>query len=688
MKRLKSVLFLATLLLSAVTFAQAPSKAPDKTVTWKTTSKQISGSKYQVIFDGKIIDGWHIYDLRNEYTPTTVEFGTVSGCSLDGGLYEISKSIDKDGDKVFIGRATIAQNVILSGTKASLKGTINWSACNDQYCAAPESFDFNLDIENTAAQTVPNVLPASTTATVTDSAATAVSAPVQNNPDHQTIIPDPTVEPSKDNGSGGSLWSLILKAILWGFAMLLTPCVFPMIPMTISFFLKGSTSTSSGRFKAGMYGLFIVLLYTVPISLIILGTWLLGGAAVTADIFNWLATHWLPNIIFFIVFMIFAASFFGAFEITLPSSIVNRSDRNSDKKGLLGVFFMALTLVLVSFSCTGPIVGSVLIESTQGEFWTPMVTMLAFSIAFALPFTILAMFPSLLKDLPKSGGWLNSVKVVLGFIEVALGFKFLSVADQTYHWGILDREVYLAIWIVVFTLLGLYLMGKIRFANDDKVEHLSLFRLILIIIDFTFVVYMIPGMWGAPLKALSGYLPPLETQDFVVYNQAGGIAPAASSQTENATASRFDLKLPLGLSGYFTLDEGIAQAKKVNKPVFVDITGHGCVNCREMESRVWSDPKVLQMLKDDFVIVALYTDDKTKLDEKDWVKADNGTVLKDFGRVNSYIVRTRFDVNAQPNYAILDTDGKQLVPIRGYNLDINGFVAFLQSGLDAFHHLE
>jgi thiol:disulfide interchange protein DsbD len=452
--------------------------------------------------------------------------------------------------------------------------------------------------------------------------------------------------------------------------------------MSISFFMKGSSSPAAGRFKAFMYGLFIVLLYTVPISIIILVTRIVGGDAVTADIFNWLATHWLPNLVFFAVFMIFAASFFGAFEITLPSSLVNKSDKNSDKKGLAGIFFMALTLVLVSFSCTGPIVGSVLIKSTQGEFWTPMVTMLAFSIAFALPFTILAMFPSLMKKM-KSGAWMNSVKVVLGFIEIALGFKFLSVADQTYHWGLLDREIYLAIWIVVFSLLGLYLLGKIKFPHDSPEQKpLSVFRLALVIGVFSFVVYLIPGMWGAPLKALSGYLPPLETQDFIVYNHADGpLAVAAGS-----VAGDTDLDLPHGLKGYSTIEAGLAASAREGKPVFVDITGHGCVNCREMEARVWSDPKVLDIMKNDYVMVALHTDDKTKLEEKDWVKLDNGKVLKDLGRKNSYIVRTRFNVNAQPNYALLGSDGQLLVPIRGYNLDIDGFVAFLQSGLAAFNH--
>jgi thiol:disulfide interchange protein DsbD len=375
--------------------------------------------------------------------------------------------------------------------------------------------------------------------------------------------------------------------------------------------------------------------------------------------------------------MVFAMSFFGAFEIELPAWMVNKSDRNSDREGLAGIFFMALTLVLVSFSCTGPIVGSVLIKSTQGEFWTPMVTMLAFSVSFALPFTILALFPSLLTKL-KSGSWMNSVKVVLGFIEVALGFKFLSVADQTYHWGLLDREIYLAIWIVVFSLLGLYLLGKIRFKNDSPVEHLSVFRLFLVIVVFSFVVYLIPGMWGAPLKALSGYLPPMETQDFVLNTPSSGTAEKTS------TGTRFDLRLPLGLTGYFTLEEGLAAAKAQDKPVFVDITGHGCVNCREMEQRVWRDPRVLEILRNDYVIVALYTDDKTKLEPKDWVTTDTGKVLKDFGRVNSYIVRKRFGVNAQPNYALLNAEGDLMVPIRGYNLSVDGFVDFLRSGLEAF----
>ena len=342
---------------------------------------------------------------------------------------------------------------------------------------------------------------------------------------------------------------------------------------------------------------------------------------------------------------------------------------------------MALTLVLVSFSCTGPIVGTVLIQSTKGQFWMPIVTMFAFSVAFALPFTLFALFPSLLTKL-RSGSWLGSVKVVLGFIEVALGFKFLSVADQTYHWGLLDREVYLAIWIVTFSLLGLYLLGKIRFAHDEKVEHLSVTRLALAIVDFTFVVYMIPGMFGAPLKALSGYLPPISTQDFVL--GAVNASSPGNEEDERTTSlygEKYGLHLPLGLDGYFTVEEGLAAAKASGKPVFVDVTGHGCVNCREMEARVWSDPRVLELLSKKFVVVALYVDDKTKLDEADWVHAANGDVYKEIGRANAYIARTRFEVNSQPNYILLDSDGRQLAPARGYNLDVQGFIDFLNVAL-------
>ena len=570
--------------------------------------------------------------------------------------------------------------VVLTGEPAPgidhISGTVDFMSCIGTQCNMPEDWEFDLYLNGGASAAAEASVSSSPAASAfqlpgalgrqggTSSSAVAGTAPAEVS----------QAEPVPAS-SASSLWGLILEAILWGFAMLLTPCVFPMVPMTISFFLKGSGSAAAGRFKAMMYGLFIVLLYTVPISAIIGVTWLVGGSGVTADIFNWLATHWLPNIVFFLVFMLFAASFFGAFEITLPSKWTNSADSKSDRKGLGGVFFLALTLVLVSFSCTGPIVGTVLIKSTQGEFWAPMVTMLAFSVAFALPFTVFALFPSLLKKLPRSGGWLNSVKVVLGFIEIALGLKFLSTADQTYHWGLLDREVYLAIWIVVFTLLGFYLLGKLRFKYDSPVEHLSVKRLVLAIAVFSFVVYMVPGMWGAPLKALSGYLPPMETQDFVMGQGSGTVSVTkAEAATDGADGM---ITIAHGLRAYDNIDDAVAAARRSGKRIFVDITGHGCVNCREMEARVWSDPEVLRMLREDFVILALYVDDKTRLPEDEQIVTESGRVLKDVGRLNSHIALTRFGVNSQPNYFVLDQNGDIIRGPRAYDLDIPAYIEFL-----------
>ncbi len=633
MKTLRHVFCLCLALTTVLSLS-----AQESIVTWSSELKQISKEEYQIQLKADIQDGYHIYELGPDedsaVNPTLITFEIADGIEKVGELKSLTEP-HRYYDELFMaeisyyeGAPIFTQNFKITGNGGKVGIAIEYMACSENSCLPPEEVELEVNISNS------------------------------------------------------SIWALIIEAILWGFAALLTPCVFPMIPMTVSFFMKGEGGAAAGRMKALLYGIFIVALYTLPIAAIIIITRLLGGDAVTADIFNWLATHWLPNLLFFAVFMIFAASFFGAFEITLPSWIVNKSDEKADRNSIGGIFFLALTLVLVSFSCTGPIVGSVLIKSTAGEFWNPIITMLAFSAAFALPFAIFAFFPSTLKSLPKSGGWLNSVKVVLGFIELALGMKFLSVADQTYHWGLLDREIYLAVWIVIFSLLGLYLLGKLKFAHDSDMPHLTVGRLGLSIVVFSFVVYMIPGMWGAPLKALSGYLPPMHSQDFVM-GQTTVVTTNNNSHTQGAKYSDF-LHLPHNLTGFFDMEEAEAYAAEVGKPLFVDITGHGCVNCREMEARVWSDPTVLDILRNDYVIVALYTDDKTTLPESEWVVTDSGKTLKGLGKINSHYALQTYGVNAQPYYILQDSEGNELNTPRGYNLDVAEFIDFLKAGVETY----
>ena len=677
-------------------------------VGWTGSVEPLGGAEYELRFEAAIPSGFHMYDMgpyEGGPNPTVITLSPEAGVELVGSVEQRTKP-HRYFDQMFgmeigtfSGKALFTQRVRLTAAQAKVRAAIEWMICDDKSCMPPSDTELTLvvgaaDAQGAAAEATAApaggesvATPAAATERVSDTAATSGSVAAAET--STTAGTAAEAAPAKDAAGSGSLWSLIIEAILWGFAALLTPCVFPMVPMTVSFFMKSSGKPALGRFRAGMYGFFIVALYTLPIAAIIVITRLVGGDAVTADIFNWLATHWLPNLIFFAVFMLFAASFFGAFEITMPSWMVNKSDSKADSKGLAGIFFMALTLVLVSFSCTGPIVGSVLIKSTAGEFWSPIVTMLAFSLAFALPFTLFAFFPSMLKKLPKSGGWLNSVKVVLGFVEVALGFKFLSVADQTYHWGLLDREVYLAIWIVVFAMLGFYLLGKLRFAHDDEVQHVGVGRLALAIAVFTFVVYLIPGMWGAPLKALSGYLPPLTTQDFVLgqtTSAGASVSATAPLRTVDGKAPKYSdvLYLPHGLEGFFDLKEAEAYAARAGKPLFIDFTGHGCVNCREMEARVWSDPRVLELLRNDYVICALYSDDKVELPESEWVTTESGKVLRSLGKINAHYALKTFGVNAQPYYVLQGRDGRMLVEPRGYDLDVEAFVDFLRRGVEAY----
>lgn len=505
------------------------------------------------------------------------------------------------------------------------------------------------------------------------------------------------------------LWTFMALAFGSGLAALLTPCVFPMIPLTVSFFgtknknqEKVSPLGGDGRGAALLYGFFIILIYVIAGTIV---------ARVNGPEFaNWLSTHWLPNVLFFVIFLVFAMSFLGMFELTLPSKWINKMDGLSNKGGVLGVFFMAFTLVLISFSCTGPIVGSVLVLSAGGAVIKPIAGMFAFSLALALPFTLFAAFPKWLEKLPKSGGWLQEVKVVLGFLELALALKFLSVADQVYHWGILNREVYLALWIVIFSLLGFYLLGKIRPPHHTEQKTISVPKILMAIITFSFVVYLIPGMVGAPLKALSGYLPPLTSQEFTLNSSFEGGKGGVNNQflrvnkTEEPSPLGGDhrgagicpepkysnmLHLPHGLQGYFDLEQAKQCAKALNKPIFIDFTGHGCVNCRAMEARVWSDPNVLRILNEDYVVVALYVDEKIELPEPEWYVSEyDGKTKKTMGKQNADYQITKFTNNAQPFYVLMSPDEDLLVPPKAYDLDINNFVEFLESGLNKYKNIK
>ncbi|NCD42762.1 MAG: DUF255 domain-containing protein [Bacteroidia bacterium] len=673
----KFLILIAVVLFHSTLFSQI-----FEPVKWSFTAVNLGDNTYELVFSASIDEHWHLYSQHIDDegpVPTSFVFNTNASYELLG-VVEEPQPIEEYSDlfemtlRFFDGEVNFRQKVkITEGT--TITGFLEYMACDDNQCLPPTEVDFEFPLGVSQISETAEFALGEADITFAEKAATG-----------------------EETTKTRSLWAIILEAIAWGFAALLTPCVFPMIPMTISFFMKGGGNKIKSRINASTFGISIILLYTLPIALIIFITYFVGGESVTADIFNWLATHWIPNILFFLIFIVFAASFFGAFEITLPSWMVNKSDSKADKGGVIGAFFMALTLVLVSFSCTGPIVGSVIVKSAQGDIWEPIITMLAFSAAFSLPFTLFAFFPSWLNNLPKSGGWLNSVKVVLGFIEVALGFKFLSIADQVYHWGLLDREVYLAIWIVVFSLLGFYFLGKIKFKHDSDVPFVSVGRLSLAIIVFSFVVYMIPGMFGAPLKALSGYMPPMSTHDFdlrnvvreelqIVGSVAGnneGIAIQSYQGCEKPKYSDF-LHLPHGLEGYFDYDQGLACAKAQNKPVFLDFTGHGCVNCREMEASVWSNPKILKLLREEFVITALYVDDKTKLPEEDWVTSSyDGKVKKTVGKKYADYQISRFKTNAQPYYSLLDLNGQLLLPPRAYSLDVDAFYEFLQEGIKEF----
>jgi len=620
----------------------------------------ISGKEIELVFEAAIDPDWVLYSSDFELDPGPIPASFVF---TENETYQLIDHIKPVGakekyDNVFEGEvryfkkhAEFRQTIKVLKKEFSVKGTLEYQVCSDvdgKCIPFEEDFQFGQDKQ----------LVGTTTAVNVDSK-------------HKGLLK------SRDSHDPYSLLAFMIIAFLGGLAALFTPCVFPMIPMTVSFFTGRAKTRKAGIRNAVFYGLSIVFIYTLVGSLV--------APFMGPEMANELATNWLPNILFSVIFLIFALSFLGLFEITLPSSWVNSIDKQADKGGFGGIFFMAFALVLVSFSCTGPIVGSILVESAGGQFLKPILGMFAFSLAFAVPFTLFAIFPEWLNSLPKSGGWLNSIKVVLGFIELAFALKFLSIADQAYHWHLLDREIYLALWIVIFSFMGLYFLGKIRLPHDSKMESVPVLRLILAIITFTFVVYMIPGMFGAPLKALAGYLPPMSTHDF---DLPGIISSSGRSQTDDNKAlcespkyADF-LHLPHGIEGYFDYDQAIACAKEKNKPVFVDFTGHGCVNCREMEARVWSDKEVLKRLKNDFIVLAVYVDDKTELPESSWYTSDyDGKIKKSLGKQNADLQIRKFQNNAQPFYVLLDPNTENpLVEPKAYDLNVQSFINFLDSG--------
>ncbi len=658
-------------------------------------------------FTTKCDSGWHIYShyiKEGGPIPTDIVIEKSPDFELYGKIIESRKphvEFDKNFNmdlKFFNNSVTYSQKIkILSEKDFKVKGYLEYMSCNDETCIPPQEYNFEITVKGYKKEETKNnekSIPLEILSTDSNDLnkqlthADSIMSDTANTGKDTTItqktdITNPVnTTGTKNTAKNHGLWWFFFFSFLGGLLAIITPCVFPMIPMTVSFFMHDNENKANGRIEAFTYGLSIIVIYTL------IGT--IVALTLGPNFANWISTHWLPNILFFLIFLIFAMSFFGMFEIVLPSWLVDKSDKGADKGGLIGAFFMAFTLVLVSFSCTGPIVGAILVESANGQVLKPIIGMLGFSLAFAIPFTLFAFFPKWLENLPKSGGWLNAVKIVLGFIELALGLKFLSIADQTYHWHILDREVYLAFWIVIFALMGFYLLGKLRFKHDTPVETISVYRLLLAIITFSFVVYMIPGMWGAPLKALSGYLPPQATIDFdmerIVRENAGGNGIKTSSLCDKPKYADF-LELPHGLEGYFDYKQGVACGKQQGKPIFIDFTGHGCVNCRKMEASVWIAPRVIKHLRNDFVVMALYVDDKKNVPENEWVKSTyDGKIKKTIGKINADRQISKYKINAQPYYVLLDPyDEKPLVTPKTYDSNIDDFVEFLEAGLKEFH---
>ena len=648
--------FLLSLLSMVLGLTTAFAQIQDP-VQFKTELKTISETEAQIVFTGVIDAGWHVYSTGlPEGGPISATFNTdkMEGVELDGKLMPEGKEIEAF-DKVFEmklryfeGKATFVQKLKITAANYFIEGYLEYGSCNDENCLPPTEVSFSFSGKGAAG--APAAAPAE--AKKEEKPAESVSSAVST-ADYWTPVVDKLNAFGEETAQTSSqAWYIIfILGFGGGLLALFTPCVWPIIPMTVSFFLKRSKDKKKGIRDAWTYGASIVVIY-VTLGLAI--TLIFGASALNA-----LSTNAVFNILFFLMLVVFAASFFGAFEITLPSKWSNAVDSKAEQtSGLLSIFLMAFTLSLVSFSCTGPIIGFLLVEvSTTGSVVAPAIGMLGFALALALPFTLFAMFPSWLKQMPKSGGWMNVIKVTLGFLELAFALKFLSVADLAYGWRILDRETFLALWIVIFGLLGMYLLGKIKFPHDDDDNTVSVSRFFMALCSLAFAIYMIPGLWGAPCKAVSAFAPPMNTQDFNLY--------------KNEVHAQFD-----------DFDAGMEYAKRNGKPVMLDFTGYGCVNCRKMELAVWTDSKVSQIMQEDYVLITLFVDDKTPLPEHIKVM-ENGKerTLRSLGDKWSYLQRVKFGANAQPFYVLIDNEGNPLNKSYSYDEDVNKYVDFLQTGL-------
>lgn len=698
----KVLLFL--ILFVAATLANAQVLEP---VAWSFRAEDKGDNNFEIVMTAALDNGWHLYAMDiDEGGPiaTSFTFEPVTGYTLNGKSYAVTKPEVKFDNSfgmnigMHSGTAEFRQKIKVTAASAKVAGYVTFMSCDDKQCLPPRDVEFSLEIKGTAKPaSVPasKIIPSDQAAGLS-AGEIAESTPVIEKAEGAVSGTDfqeeePVISTSEQPKKG--FLKFFLLSMLAGLAGILTPCVFPMIPMTVAFFSQGNQNKGSSIGKALIFGLSIILLYS---SLGIIVSLTSAGAGFA----NTLSTHWIPNLLFFSLFLIFAASFFGAFEIVLPSKWVSSSDSKVDKGGAVAAFFLGVTTVLVSFSCTGPIVGALLVEAASGDVLRPTIGMFGFGLAFALPFTLFALFPSWMQKMPKSGGWLNSVKVVLGFIMLAFSLKFASTVDTVYNLGILSRDIYLAIWIVLFVLLGIYLMGKIKFSHDSDVPHIGVFRLVLIIASFTFALYLVPGLFGAPLTRISALLPPRETSGFnllkAISENRGTVSPGLVTAGTSATTGTAVCGTPkysdflhfeYGLQGYFDLEEGLACAKQQNKPVLIDFKGHACANCKEMDARVWSDPEVQRRIRENFVLVGLYVDDRTKLpDNEVFVSKVDGKEKKTMGKKNEDIEISMFNTNTLPLYAIVDSEGKTLIETRGTDFDIQAYIDWLDRGAEAFRN--